>query len=107
MPRRSTPNVIAIESTGNREALLESLERLAERLRSRHQGRRRRHVNDMVLYRELMRRGVSEYLMAPVEHLAFIQSISQLFTGRMPSLLGRVIAVYGAKGGFGASTRRP
>ena len=48
------------------------------------------HVNDVLLYRELMRRGVSEYLIAPVEHLAFIQSISELFHGEKPSRSGRV-----------------
>jgi pilus assembly protein CpaE len=58
----------------------------------------------VLLYRELMRRGVSEYLIAPVEHLAFIQSVSELFHGDNAEPLGRVIAVYGAKGGCGAST---
>jgi pilus assembly protein CpaE len=100
----STPNVIAIESVGNRENLLDSLDRLASVCDPDTKVVVIGHVNDVLLYRELMRRGVSEYLIAPVEHLAFIQSISELFHGANADPLGRVIAVYGAKGGCGAST---
>ncbi|MFI5013052.1 MAG: CpaE family protein [Hyphomicrobiales bacterium] len=100
----STPNVIAIESIGNRDALLESLDRLAGVCDPDTKVLVVGHVNDVLLYRELMRRGVSEYLIAPVEHLAFIQSLSELFHGDNAEPLGRVIAVYGAKGGCGSST---
>jgi pilus assembly protein CpaE len=100
----STPNVIAIESIGDREALLESLDRLAGVCDPDTKVVVIGHVNDVLLYRELMRRGVSEYLIAPVEHLAFIQSVSELFHGENAHPLGRVIAVYGVKGGCGSST---
>ena len=100
----STPNVIAIESVGNREALLDSLDRLAGVCDPDTKVVVVGHVNDVLLYRELMRRGVSEYLIAPVEHLPFIQSVSELFHGENADPLGRVVAVYGAKGGCGAST---
>ncbi|SEC80686.1 pilus assembly protein CpaE [Rhizobiales bacterium GAS188] len=100
----STPNVIAIESIGNRDSLLDSLDRLAGVCDPGTKVVVVGHVNDVLLYRELMRRGVSEYLIAPVEHLAFIQSLSELFHGDKAEPLGRVIAVYGAKGGCGAST---
>ena len=39
------------------------------------------HVNDVVLYRELMRRGVSEYLIAPVAH-------ARLHPGDLGAVLG-------------------
>jgi pilus assembly protein CpaE len=100
----STPNVIAIESVGSRAALLEQLERLASVCDPDTKVVVIGHVNDILLYRELTRRGVSEYLIAPVEHLAFIQSISELFHGDAAEPLGRVLAVWGAKGGVGAST---
>jgi pilus assembly protein CpaE len=100
----STPNVIAIESVGSRDTLLDSLDRLAGVCDPDTKVVVIGHVNDVLLYRELMRRGVSEYLIAPVEHLNFIQSISELFHGDNAEPLGRVIAVYGAKGGCGAST---
>ena len=100
----STPNVIAIESVGSRDTLLDSLDRLAGVCDPGTKVVIIGHVNDVLLYRELMRRGVSEYLIAPVEHLAFIQSISELFHGEHAEPIGRVIAVRGAKGGCGAST---
>jgi pilus assembly protein CpaE len=62
-------------------------------------------VNDVILYRELLRRGVSEYLIGPVSTLDVVRSVCGLFA---PSLeakpLGRIVAVVGAKGGVGAST---
>ena len=38
------------------------------------------HVNDVLLYRELLRRGVSEYVVAPVKVLQIIESISAIYT---------------------------
>ena len=38
------------------------------------------HVNDVELYRELIRRGVSEYLVAPVDALDVIRTICSLFS---------------------------
>ena len=62
------------------------------------------HVNDVILYRELMRRGISEYLIAPVAVLDFVRTTSELFSGPSADPVGRTIAVVGAKGGVGAST---
>ena len=100
----ATPNVIAIESVGSRDTLLENLDRLSSVCDPDTKVVVIGHVNDVLLYRELMRRGISEYLIAPVDHLTFIQSLSELFHGENAEPLGRVIAVYGAKGGCGAST---
>jgi len=100
----STPNVIVIESVGNRATLLDSLDRLAGVCDPDTKVLVVGHVNDVLLYRELKRRGVSDYLIAPVEHLGFIRALSELFHGDDAEPLGRVIAVYGAKGGCGAST---
>ncbi len=61
-------------------------------------------LNDIILYRQLIARGVSEYLVAPFGVVDFIQAISQLFSVPGAKPLGRVIAVVGAKGGVGAST---
>jgi pilus assembly protein CpaE len=61
-------------------------------------------VNDVVLYRELVRRGVSDYLIAPVATLDVVRSICGLFSPMDAKPLGRVVAVVGAKGGVGAST---
>jgi pilus assembly protein CpaE len=61
-------------------------------------------VNDITLFRELMSRGVSEYLVLPFGVLDFIRAVSSLYTSEGADPLGRVIAVTGAKGGVGASS---
>src|ERR1700751_5672806 len=61
-------------------------------------------VNDVTLYRELVRRGVSDYVIAPVNALDVVRSICNLFSAPEAKSIGRIIAVVGAKGGVGAST---
>src|SRR5206468_3858918 len=61
-------------------------------------------ANDVGLYRELMRRGISEYLLAPVGPLDIIEAISGLYAAPDAAPIGRVIVVKGARGGVGAST---
>ena len=61
-------------------------------------------VNDVMLYRELTRRGVSDYLIAPIGTIDVVRSVCGLFTTPDAKPVGRVIAVVGAKGGVGAST---
>ncbi len=62
------------------------------------------HVNDVLLYREFIRAGVSEYLIAPIDAVGTIAAISELFSEPGAEPLGRTVAVVGAKGGAGAST---
>jgi pilus assembly protein CpaE len=99
-----TPNVIVIETMSDSQHLLANLDELAgycdEGTRVVVIG----HVNDVPLYRELMRRGVSEYLVAPINVLGFIQALSEIFSNPTAKPVGRLIAVVGAKGGVGAST---
>ena len=61
-------------------------------------------TNDVELYRELMRRGASEYLVAPLAPLQLIEVISGLYLDPGASPIGRVIAFVGARGGAGSST---
>jgi pilus assembly protein CpaE len=58
----------------------------------------------VLLYRELMKRGVSEYLIAPLTIMDLIGALSSMFNSGEGAALGRVIGVVGAKGGVGAST---
>lgn len=62
------------------------------------------HVNDVVLYRELIRSGVAEYLAAPLTQLQVIDAIAGLFRDPASQPAGRIIAFMGAKGGSGSST---
>jgi pilus assembly protein CpaE len=61
-------------------------------------------ANDIALYRELMRRGVSEYLVPPLGTLQLIAAITALYADPAQPFIGRQIAFCGAKGGAGAST---
>jgi pilus assembly protein CpaE len=61
-------------------------------------------INDVTLYRELVRRGVSDYVIAPVGPIDVVRSICNLFSAPEAKSVGRIIAVVGAKGGVGAST---
>lgn len=99
-----TPNVVVLESTGERMALIGHLDQLAEACDSGTKVVVIGHVNDVILYRELMRRGVSEYLIAPVGVLEFVGAMSELFAAPGVEPVGRTMAVVGAKGGVGAST---
>jgi pilus assembly protein CpaE len=99
-----TPNVIVLEFQGDRSGILNSLDQLSTVCDAGTKVMVVGHVNDVVLYRELIRRGVSEYLIAPIEVLDFIQAASELFSTPGAEPLGRTIAVAGAKGGVGSST---
>lgn len=98
-----TPNVILLETEGRSDILAE-LDNLATvcdpGTRVIIVGR----VNDVTLYRELVRRGVSDYLIAPINAIDVVRSVCNLFSTPEAKAVGRIIAVVGAKGGVGAST---
>jgi len=99
-----TPNLLIVETRLSGQAALEELDRLAEVcdpatkvvVVGRH--------NDVELYRDLMRRGASEYLVAPLSPLQLIEVISGLYLDPSAKPVGRVIAFVGARGGAGSST---
>ncbi|MCP5433028.1 MAG: AAA family ATPase [Alphaproteobacteria bacterium] len=99
-----SPNLIIIETSDRARDILADLDRLAEHCDSGTRVVVVGAANDVRLYRELMRRGVSEYLIAPVDPLQLIESVSALYTDPDAPPIGRSIAVVGAKGGVGAST---
>ena len=98
-----TPNVIVLESTAERAELLVALETLSEFCDAGTKVVVAGRVNDIVLYRELMARGVSDYLVWPFTVLEFIRVISRLYNHATAEPLGKIIAVCGVKGGVGAS----
>ncbi|GJE36862.1 AAA family ATPase [Methylobacterium persicinum] len=99
-----TPNVIVIEVQGSRSKPLECLDALAEVCDEGTRVLVIGHLNDVTLYRQLLQRGVSDYLMAPVDPLTLIAAISEMFTAAGVKPIGRSIAVFGVRGGIGAST---
>jgi pilus assembly protein CpaE len=98
-----TPNVIVLESDG-RNDLLNGLDQLATVCDAGTRVVVIGRINDVTLYRELVRRGVSDYVLAPVGPIDVVRSICNLFSAPEAKAVGRIIAVVGAKGGVGSST---
>jgi pilus assembly protein CpaE len=98
-----TPNVIVLETDG-RSDILVGLDHLATVCDSGTRVIVIGRINDVTLYRELVRRGVSDYVIAPVTAIDVVRSICSLFSAPEAKAVGRIIAVVGAKGGVGAST---
>ena len=99
-----TPNVILLEAEQRAEEILVQLDQLAEVCDSGTRVIVVGRVNDVTLYRELTRRGVSDYLISPIGTIDVVRSICGLFSAPDAKAVGRIIAVVGAKGGVGAST---
>ena len=98
-----TPNVIVLESQGNGD-ILAGLDELASVCDPGTRVIVIGSENDEVPYRELVRRGVNDYVLGPVSPLDVVRSICSLFSASEAITVGRLIAVVGAKGGVGAST---
>jgi pilus assembly protein CpaE len=99
-----TPNLLIIETRLQGKEALDSIDRLADVCDPATKVIVVGRVNDVELYRELVRRGVSEYLVAPVSPLHIIEVISGIYLGPEASPVGRVVSFVGARGGVGAST---
>ena len=99
-----TPNLIVIESSDERAAMLVQLDHLSQFCDAGTRVVVIGHHNDVILYRELLKRGVSEYLVAPISPLQLMESLSNLYNNPDAEPVGSVIAFIGAKGGVGSST---
>ncbi|WP_305988893.1 CpaE family protein [Roseibium sp. MMSF_3544] len=99
-----TPNLIIVESNGQREELIPSLDQLAEYCDAGTKVIVIGNVNDVSLYRDLIARGVSEYLISPVNVYQLIGAIAEQYSDPESEPLGRTIAFFGVKGGCGSST---
>jgi pilus assembly protein CpaE len=99
-----TPNLLIVETKRQGAEALAELDRLAEVCDPATKVIVVGRSNDVELYRELMRRGASEYLVAPVSPLQLIEVISGLYLDPGAAPIGRVVAVIGARGGAGSST---
>ena len=99
-----TPNLIIIETDAEPGHLLAELAPLAEvcdpSTRVIIVGR----YNDIALYRDLIRNGISEYLVGPVQMSDMLASVAAIFVDPDAEPLGKAIAFIGAKGGAGSST---
>ncbi|MFO1088618.1 MAG: AAA family ATPase [Hyphomicrobiales bacterium] len=99
-----TPNVLIVESQANRDGVLAELAQLAAVCDPSTKVIVIGHLNDVLLYRELTRLGISDYIVAPISSLQVIESVGNLYADPGAARIGRVIAFAGARGGTGAST---
>ncbi len=99
-----TPNLIILENLAPPHELMEQLGELAEVCDPSTKVVIVGHDNDVHLYRDLIRQGISEYIIAPVSLADMINVISAIFIDPDAEPLGRTIAFIGAKGGVGSST---
>ncbi|MFN3537970.1 MAG: pilus assembly protein CpaE, partial [Brevundimonas sp.] len=93
-----TPPLIVVECLAGAQDLLNEVDHLAQVC---DQGTKVVVIgptNDILLYRELMRRGVSEYLVAPIQPLQLIAAIGGLFNDPAQPFVGRSNAFVGARG---------
>jgi pilus assembly protein CpaE len=98
-----TPNVIILETEVSSD-ILAGLDQLATVCDAGTRVVVFGSLNDAAPYRELVRRGVNDYVIGPVQTLDVVRSICSLFSASEAVTVGRIIAVVGAKGGVGAST---
>jgi pilus assembly protein CpaE len=99
-----TPNLVVLESRSASALFLAELDRLAEVCYAGTKVMAIGHTNDIGFYRELMKRGISEYMLAPLDPPALIAAISGIYGEATSRKLGQIYAFVGAKGGVGSST---
>lgn len=101
---QATPNLLIIETRLQGRTAVDEVERLAEVCDAATKVVVVGRVNDVELYRELTRRGVSEYLVAPLNPLQLIETISGLYLSPEAAPIGRIVTMVGCRGGVGSST---
>ena len=104
LQENQTPNLLILESSAANATMIAQIDELASHCDEGVQVMVIGNTNDIGLYRQLMARGVSEYLVPPVPPVQIVRSISQLFADPDAPFVGKSISVLGAKGGVGAST---
>ena len=101
---QASPNLLIIDTQQQGASMLHSLDRLAQVIEAGTKVVIIGAVNDIALFRELMARGVSEYVVPPLQPLDLIRAVCGLYINPDKPFAGRVIAVIGARGGIGSST---
>lgn len=100
----ATPNLIIIEALEGGPALFGQLGELSQVCDPSTKVIIIGRINDIALYRELVRQGVSEYIVKPRTPLQVIKSIAALYTDPSAPPIGKTICFVGARGGVGSST---
>ncbi len=102
--KENTPGLILIESGMRGPELFAQLEELASVCDAGTKVVMIGAANDIRLYRQLMEKGVSDYIVPPFHPISLIRSMGELYSDPEKPFVGRVVAFFGAKGGVGSST---
>lgn len=100
----STPNLIILETLIGGAEIFAKLGELAEVCDPSTKVVIIGKVNDIILYRELIKQGVSEYIVRPQSPLQIIKTIADLYVDPSAPPIGKTLAFVGARGGVGSST---
>src|SRR5690606_924560 len=98
------PNLVIVESTLPPGAIIAALGRLSEVCDASTRVIVLGHVNDVLLYRDLIRSGISEYIVLPASTADIVTAITELYVAEGAAPIGRTIGFVSAKGGAGGST---
>ena len=104
LSQNATPNLQIVESSAPAATMIQQIDELAAQCEEGVKVMVIGATNDIALYRQLVSRGVSEYLVPPIEPVQLVRTIGNLFTDPDAPFIGKSISVIGAKGGVGSST---
>ncbi|MFT4163106.1 AAA family ATPase [Shinella sp.] len=99
-----TPNLLILETSTEPHAIMDELAPLAEVCDPSTKVVIVGRYNDIALYRDLIRNGISEYMVGPVGMAEVLNAMAAIFIDPEAEPLGRSLAFIGAKGGAGSST---
>jgi len=99
-----TPNLILLETSLSPEQIPVALEELSDFCDPGTHVIVLGHVNDVQLYRNLIKSGVAEYLVFPISSDVLVSSIAELFVAEDAPPIGRTVGFISAKGGSGSSS---
>lgn len=100
----ASPALLIIETRGAPAEIFEQLDRLSEVCQAGSNVIILGPHNDVMLYRQLTRRGVREYIPLPAEIAHLTDAIASVASDPNDANLGRLIACIGASGGAGSTT---
>lgn len=99
-----TPNLLILETSAEPGGIMAELAPLAEVCDPSTKVIVVGRYNDIQLYREMIRNGISEYMVGPVGMSDLLAAMAAIFVDPEAEPLGKTVAFVGAKGGCGSST---
>jgi pilus assembly protein CpaE len=99
-----SPNLLIIETGDAPTEIFDQLDRLSEVCQGATNLIVLGRHNDVMLYRQLTRRGVREYIPLPADPAHLTDAIASVATDPDDANLGRLVACIGASGGAGSTT---